>query len=320
MTMRILIIDDSETSQLLLTTILGSAGYEDLLSADSYENAQSVLETCAREGRCVDLILMDINMPGTDGIRATELLKEMEEFKSIPIIIVTGVEDERRLEAAFTAGATDYIQKPVSRIELQARVRAALRLRKEMKTRLDRERELEKLTQELLELSNRDGLTEVGNRRLFNDRFGNEWLRAQRECTPISLLLIDIDFFKKYNDSLGHLEGDTCLKRVAKALKTATRRPADFLARYGGEEFVIVLPNTDTEGAKNVADLAMEAIAKEAIPHPDSVIADRLTISVGIGTALPEIGQNNELLIEASDIALYQAKQAGRNRVEMKII
>lgn len=314
--MEILIVDDSETSQLLLTTVLSSAGYAQLHSATSYETAHDTLIACLEGDRCIDLILMDINMPGVDGIEATKRIKADPELARIPIIIVTGVEEEDRIEAAFEAGANDYIRKPISRIELLARVRSAIRLRDEMEKRRDRERELEDLTEELRELSNVDGLTSLGNRRWFDERIANEWLRGRREGASLALLMADIDFFKRYNDSMGHLEGDNCLKQVARTIRDAARRPADFAARFGGEEFVLLMPHTDLEGAKHVAEGIMQKLAELAIKHPDSDIGPHVTLSIGVATAHPDMGLDQQTLVAAADKALYRAKNSGRNRVE----
>lgn len=314
--MQILIIDDSETSQLLLTTILGNAGYSNIVSAYSYEEAHQILDNCRSREECTDLVLMDINMPGVDGIQATRLLKADSSTEDIPIIVVTGVEDEMRLQAAFSAGANDYIQKPVSRVELQARVRSALKLREEMQMRQARERELEDLNAELLRISSLDGLTGVGNRRWFDQRFEEEWKRARREQAPLSLLLIDIDDFKRFNDSRGHLEGDNCLRKVAEILQRSVRRPADFVARYGGEEFVVVLPDTDASGARDMAGMISERLKGECIEHPDSPTSEHVTVSIGVATATPDGSAEGETLIQAADGALYQAKANGRNRIE----
>ncbi|WP_018123724.1 GGDEF domain-containing response regulator [Desulfovibrio oxyclinae] len=314
--MQILIIDDSETSQLLLTTILGNAGYSNIVSAYSYDEAHSILESCRSKEDCTDLVLMDINMPGVDGIQATRLLKADPATEDIPIIVVTGVEDEMRLQAAFSAGANDYIQKPVSRVELQARVRSALKLREEMQMRHAREKELEELNAKLRKISSIDGLTGVGNRRWFDERFEQEWKRARRDRMPLSLLLIDIDNFKQFNDSQGHIQGDQCLRRVAAILQESTRRAADMVARYGGEEFVVVLPNTDSTGAKDVAEMIMKQLEGECIEHPDSPAAKYVTVSIGLATATPDGSTGGESLIEAADNALYQAKDKGKNRIE----
>jgi len=167
----------------------------------------------------------------------------------------------------------------------------------------------------LADLSARDGLTGLANRRRLDEFLDQEWLRARRSQSPLSLCLMDIDFFKRFNDRYGHAAGDDCLRRVALALASVSRRPADLVARYGGEEFVCVLPDTDAAGAALLADKFRDAVIALAIPHADSTVAEFLTISGGIATAIPTDESSPAQLLEAADQTLYQAKKAGRNRV-----
>lgn len=317
--MRIIIVDDSDTSRMLLTGILRGAGYMDLVSARSaHEALQHLEEACGAGGEpAVDLVLMDINMPGIDGIKATRMIKEHPALRDIPIIIVTVSDEMDTLEKAFEAGAIDYINKPVNSAEMLVRVRSALRLKLEMDQRKARERELEELTRKLQELSNQDGLTGVANRRCFEDILQIEWLRARREQTPISLLMIDIDFFKPFNDTYGHLQGDVCLIAIATAIRNALKRPADLVARYGGEEFAAVLPHTDTAGAQTIAATIAANAASLDIDHEASTVSRRVTVSIGVATLVPDRDQEPQALIEASDAALYQAKRDGRNSIRV---
>ncbi len=177
------------------------------------------------------------------------------------------------------------------------------------------EDKLVSLQRELEELSYKDGLTGVGNRRLFDSVLEDEWLKARRNQSPLALILIDIDYFKQYNDHYGHLQGDECLKRVAKALDLAATRSRDFLARYGGEEFVLVLPETDIEAALTVAERCRRQIFKEQIPHQRSEAGPVLSISIGVGSCIPGHAGEPRGLIELVDERLYQAKQQGRNRI-----
>ncbi len=171
------------------------------------------------------------------------------------------------------------------------------------------------LQRELEDLSFKDGLTGLLNRRRFDALVEIEWRAARRTRKPLSLLMIDIDYFKQYNDHYGHVGGDDCLKRIAQVLRTAVARPRDVLARYGGEEFVIVLPETDAAGAERIAARCREAVAREAIVHDRSEAGRTVTISVGVGTVVPEQDASLLAFIETVDRCLYQAKQAGRNRV-----
>ena len=176
-------------------------------------------------------------------------------------------------------------------------------------------RELERLNQKLQRLATIDGLTQVANRRQFDQQLDMEWRRMQRQQEPLALVLCDIDFFKRYNDSLGHQQGDTCLIQVARGLNKGLRRSADILARYGGEEFAAVLPNTPGEGALTVARNMQSQIRLLEMVHPDSPIADRVTISMGVAVCQPGNGDNPEKLIARADQALYQAKSQGRNQI-----
>lgn len=314
--MRILIVDDSDTARMLLQTILQQAGYTNLVMARVAKEALEALGLRGDGSRDVDFdcILMDINMPGTDGIEATRIIKEDPDLRDIPVIMVTASEDEANLERAFEVGATDYINKPVRQIELIARVGSVLKLKHEMDMRKSRERELENLTRTFQELSNLDGLTGVANRRRFDEVYDKEWRSARRDNTDISLLMLDIDFFKAYNDRYGHLKGDTCLTQVAQCLKRETKRPRDLVARYGGEEFVLILPETNMDGAQRIAENIRIRVRELGIEHQDSETGV-VTVSVGVAAGKPASMTSTADLLASSDKALYRAKLEGRDQV-----
>ncbi len=322
--MSILIIDDSPDDRLLLQSILESTGYGDVYVADSARAAFQLLGIDQSGSRplSVDLILMDIMMPEMDGIEAVRQIKAVDQFREIPIIMVTAKSDPVDLQLAFAAGAMDFICKPLNKVELLTRVRSVLRLVHEINRRKAREtellevmRQLEEANHMLLRLSRLDGLTGVTNRRQFDDYLDQEWRRALRENMPLSLVMLDIDGFKDYNDAHGHQAGDECLKQVAGAISRALNRPGDLVARYGGDEFVMILPGTPAEGAMRVAETMREKVQSLGLSRSNHSLKECVTISLGVATLYPSRDTSPSILVAAADQALYQAKQSGRNRV-----
>ncbi|MCF7935909.1 MAG: PleD family two-component system response regulator [Synergistales bacterium] len=250
-----------------------------------------------------DLILLDILMPGMDGYEVCRRLKENSTTSHIPVIFVTAKDAEEDEEMGFSLGAADYISKPFRPAIVRARVRNHM----DLKIRTDK---LEKL-------SMLDGLTDIPNRRYYEERLDDEWKRAGRGDRPLSLLMMDIDNFKAYNDHYGHGAGDECLRRVARVLRKTLSRSADFVARYGGEEFAAILPDTDAEGAWHVAEELRAAVEGLAMAHEHSRAAPVVTVSVGVATRTGErFTDDVEQLERAADQALYRAKEQGRNRVQ----
>lgn len=321
--MKILLVDDSIRTRLLLEKTLGEAGYNNLVTAGSADEAFEVLGLHNPAGEVdVDLIIMDILMPGMDGIEACSHIKAQAHLRDIPVILITSKNETGFLKEAFKAGAVDYIVKPLDKVELLVRVRSLLLLKEEMDRRKAREQELLEVTRMLEEANHKlkeqtamDGLTGIANRRRFEEFFENEWKRALRDAMPISLIMADIDLFKAFNDHYGHLAGDECLIKVAQALQQAVKRPGDLVARYGGEEFIIVLPGTDQAGALVVAEELRQAVADLNIRHAYSRVSDRITVSLGVATRIPKAVDKKEKLVACADQAMYRAKQENRNRV-----
>ena len=321
--MSILIVDDSMVSRIFIADLLKEVGYNDMVLCASVEEAYQTIgfNESDKTETDLDLILLDINLPGKSGIDACREFSEHKVFGEVPIIVISGVDYLDGLNAAFSAGATDYITKPPSHTELLARIRSALRLKTEMNRRKAREEDLmvlnerlAEMNQELERLAVTDSLTGWANRRSFNQFMNREWLRQQRGQQPFSVIMIDIDHFKKYNDCYGHLDGDVCLQKVSWALQSALSRAGDLLARYGGEEFIAILPHTDTEGATELAAAFHDHVRALALPHKDSPVAPIITISIGVASVIPNQSLSSTQVVAMADEALYRAKQSGRNQ------
>lgn len=308
--MNILIVDDSPTDRLLLLTYLHAAGFHRLLLAESAHDAlrQLGLNGSSRLEAHVDTILMDCEMPDMDGIQACALIRSVPDLRDIPLIMATAHADAQKLEEAFAAGATDYVTKPYNVMELTSRLRSALRLRREINDRKERERELERI-------ATLDSLTGMGNRRYFDQQFDLEWRRALRHRSPLSVILIDIDHFKAFNDFYGHRKGNECLKEIASILRDTVKRAGDVVARCGGDKFGVLLPTTDAEGGAFVAEAMRAGVEGVWMPHAASPHTDHVTISAGVATAIPQQGMTPASLMDAAEEALCQAKREGGNRV-----
>lgn len=268
------------------------------------------------------VILQDLVMPGLDGLTLVREYRNNPKTRDIPIIVLSTKEDPLIKSAAFAAGANDYLVKLPDNIELVARIRYHSRSYMTLLQRDEAYRALRVSQQQLLDtnlvlqrLMNSDGLTGLSNRRHFDEYLELEWRRSTREQTQISLLMIDVDYFKAYNDAFGHLEGDEALRQVAKAIRANSSRPSDLPARYGGEEFALVLPNTSPGGARLLAEKLRQTIASMNIPHIAPSQGSSLTVSIGLATVVPQVGSHSRQLIQSADQGLYAAKHNGRNRV-----
>lgn len=297
-TPRFLIIDDDPSLVQVLGRMLAPLG-EVRFALDGQGGLQQLASWPA------DLVLLDAELPDMSGVALCRSLAADAQLSQIPVIFVTSHEDLGTELDALAAGAVDFIRKPPRQPVVQARVRTQLRLKQ--------------LTDALRRQATQDGLTGVHNRLRFDEVLALEWSRARRSALPLSLLMVDVDHFKRYNDHYGHPAGDACLKQLAQALVAAAHRPADLVARYGGEEFVALLPETDHAGALQVAASLCQAVAALALPHADSPTAAVVTVSVGVassgaGSAAQSAPASAAELLAAADQALYLAKRAGRAR------
>lgn len=307
--MQILVVDDSVHIHHQLRTYFSSAGYENVSYALSAAEAfEQIAYNDRRVANSVDLILMDIDMDGISGIEAVQRIKSDPRFQDVPVVMISADTSTDSLQQAFDAGAVDYITKPLRKIDVLVRVKSFLRVRQLTI-------ELRKANDELQQLVNLDGLTHIANRRYFDIALHREWRHFRRSAPPLALLMIDIDYFKRFNDRYGHLAGDRCLRKIAKVLSDVVKRPRDLAARYGGEEFALILPETDRCGAVEIAKRAIEAVAALRIEHATSTTGSQyVSVSIGVAVATDDPHKGSKALIDESDQALYLAKQAGRNR------
>ncbi|MEA5536550.1 diguanylate cyclase domain-containing protein [Crocosphaera sp. XPORK-15E] len=310
----ILVVDDSADNLALLSSMLDEQGYE------VRQSLNGPIALKAIELAPPDLILLDIRMPGMDGYTVCQKLKANPKTQDIPVIFISASDEALDKVKAFSVGGCDYITKPFKLVEVLARVQNQLKIRQLQQELQSRNFYLERLVQELREANDRleklsrlDPLTQIGNRLHFNDCMEREWQRAIREEQPLGLILCDVDYFKKYNDTYGHLEGDRCLYQVAQGLKTAVLRATDLVCRYGGEEFAIILPHTDIKGGKPICRRIVEQIQQLQIPHLRSSVSPSVSVSVGFASIIPQSNLRSDILINLSDKALYQAKHQGKN-------
>ena len=291
---RVLIVDDQPSNLKVLAN--GLKGDYLIQVADSGAKALMLAEKTPQP----DLILLDIVMPQMDGFAVIKALKNNPKTQAIPVVFVTALDGSTDEQKGLELGAVDYIAKPFKLPVVKARVRSQILLKH--KTDL--------LEQE----SHIDGLTGVANRRQFDQTLLLETQRLIRSHQPLGLIMVDIDYFKPFNDHYGHGMGDECLVKVAQALQSVFRRPSDLLARYGGEEFVAILPETDAQGVALMAEKMRQAVWDIGFSHGYSLVSDRVTISLGAISQRVDTPADVESLLKRADQALYQAKEDGRNR------
>jgi len=291
---RILVVDDIPANIKTLNAILAD-DYNVIFATDWRKGLELA------EQRSPDIILLDIMMPDMDGYEICQRLKADVATREIPVIFITALDGEADEEKGLAIGAADYITKPFRPAIVRLRVANHLQLK------LQRDR-LESLTMT-------DGLTEIANRRRFDQHLDQEWRRCARMQTPLSAIMVDIDYFKAFNDNYGHSAGDDCIRDIAQTLAAIPIRAGDLVARVGGEEFACLLPGTDGEGASTIAGRLLDAVNDLAIPHAWSNVAGKVSISAGVGTMVPTGGGDPLELIKLADEKLYEAKNSGRNRV-----
>jgi two-component system cell cycle response regulator len=290
---KILLIDDSRLIAHVAKTILTKLGHEVILAQDGMAGLE------AAKSEQPDIILLDLIMPVMDGFQVCQQLKEEGGTKEIPVIMLTSKAEAADKVKGLEMGALDYVTKPFDEGELVARVNTQLKLKE--------------LREALQELANRDGLTGLYNHRYFHEQLSKDLLRARRYDESLSCVLLDIDHFKKFNDTHGHQTGDVVLSTLGQVIKDSIR-DSDFAARYGGEEFALVLYHTDGPGAYDVAERLRQMVEDCEVHDKGNVL--HVTISVGVATFPHEAIDDSKELIECADKALYTAKENGRNRVE----
>ncbi len=307
--MKVLIVDDSKAIRMLVSECIVSLGHE-VIHMESGANAVDYVQDNA-----VDLIMMDVEMPGINGFEATQKIRDIKQEDWFPIIFLTTKVDDDSYAQGILAGGDAYLEKPINPVRLQLQITAMERIYKMREKLKQAQEELLKANKNLLYLSMFDQLTGLANRRHFDETLDKQFRLAKRDKKPLSIIICDIDFFKVYNDTYGHQKGDQCLATVAKALQDSVSRPTDLACRYGGEEFTFVLPDTNLSGAKVFAEKVRKAVAALAIEHTGSTIASFVTLSLGVATYHGQF-KNDDDITKAADNALYRAKENGRNRVE----
>ena len=294
----VMIVDDQITYIELLNAALEDE-YEICFATDGEEAIKLALDVLP------DLILLDVVMPGIDGYEVCRRLKQESMLADTPIIFTTGLDDQEAELRGLALGAIDYVTKPISPIIVRARVRNHL--------------ELKRMHDELAELAVTDALTGLGNRRRLEQTLKQDTARLARSGDCLSVIMLDIDFFKQFNDTYGHPAGDHCIMMVAACLNRAVRRAADLKARYGGEEFACVMPGMTHDEAMVVADNIRKQVLSLGIPHSRSTASPFVTVSVGVGTANCLPGMDPDLWIKVADQQLYLAKKSGRNSIVGRI-
>lgn len=306
----VMVVEDQASVRAALVAELRHAGVADVMEAASSEVALQLFKL-----RHPDLVLLDIRLSdGNDGYWVAQQMREAEAGGWTPIIFLSGLDSDLDVWRGIEAGGDDYLVKPVKPIVLVAKLRAMRRLLDMRRRLVTMSEELHLANQRLNEMVEVDPLTGLVNRRGFDRILHSEILAARRDGMPLTLMLCDLDHFKRFNDAVGHVQGDTCLREVGRLLKEVCVRTRDVAARYGGEEFALILPNTPRSGAMTFARALGKLVSQRAIAHPDSPLGASLTVSGGITTCVPDDSTSAEAMLMRADEALYAAKAQGRAR------
>ncbi|WP_445370858.1 diguanylate cyclase [Methylomonas sp. HW2-6] len=307
--MKILVVDDSKTIRQLAAECLREMGHEVAFAENGAESLQYVAD------QDVDLILMDVEMPNLSGFEATKAIRELKKADWFPVVFLTTHDDDESFVHGVLSGGDAYLSKPLNPVRLRFTVMAMERIYV-MRVKLQQaQQELQRVNRELERLTLLDQLTGLGNRRQFDSNFSVQFALARRTKSPLTLLLCDIDYFKQYNDSRGHPQGDACLIEVAQSIRAQLERDSDLICRYGGEEFAAILPDTPLSEARRLAELIREDIWNKQLQH-EAAPGGYVSLSLGVATFVGQYKSPHSML-EAADAALYKAKQHGRNRVEI---
>ena len=308
--LKVMVVEDSKVTMKALCNYLKRMGVPTPLTAGTGQEAVDLF----RKHR-PDIVLLDAILPDIDGFDVAKQYRAMEKGNEwTAIIFLTSMDKDEDVARGIEAGGDDYLLKPISEMVLRAKINAMRRLVEMQRALVGVTQKLNDANKELQRLSTTDGLTNLANRRFFDEISAREWRRCERMKKPLALVMIDVDHFKKYNDTYGHQEGDACLKSVAAQVARAAPRASDLAARYGGEEFVLVLSDTTVDGAKWVANHIRQHVADLKMPHSSSSIG-HVSVSCGVASLLPMEGMTFDILLKAADEALYKAKEQGRNTV-----
>lgn len=308
-TIKVLVVEDSKVTMKVLCNYLGRMSITPLTA----ETGAAALDIYHREQP--DIILLDAQLPDIDGFDVALKIRALEKAEDwTAIIFLTSMDKDEDLARGIEVGGDDYLMKPISEIVLKAKIRAMYRLVEMQRALVDMTQKLNEANVKLQRLSATDGLTGISNRRMYDELAIREWRRCERMNKPLALVMIDVDHFKLFNDKYGHQAGDECLKKVADQVGRAAPRATDLAARYGGEEFVLVLGETDTDGAKWIANRLRQQVSDLNIPHY-ATESRHVTISCGVASVVPDDKTTLETLLKSADFALYQAKKTGRDRV-----